>query len=431
MTTTAYIPDPDGPWGTIAWYAMKFDGYEHFGEQWSDIAVRIRDRFDETSELPDNADDLRAQLFVEFRMDRFVDNAEEWTLAPSEDGALTWVANPDWGPQSPTQVRRRTMVRRLRELANYEPARYRDDPGHPARLNKNGEPSPTRSPRTGNGLYCIVWPEHDLLKLGLSSGGGDARSSSARGALRDYLAHEGAIPGPHTEWRAALPFMEGTTWGDCQRFELVVATALKRRLGASSASALGFEWLTRTHLEAVRWPEELAAASEEALDFSGIRGDVRWEEHAGAGNTEPGSSNHRIHGPAQLDAHRTMRNKRGVCALKGCGAELADNSVTAGGFRYCSASHADDDALSTSTHRQTVKEPESRVDQVDVKEPAESARTATDVRDHLDEIIEDCFWESPVVGGFEGPAGEAGLILEMDGRKFEVSVRDLPDAETN
>jgi hypothetical protein len=141
-------------------------------------------------------------------------------------------------------------------------------------------------------------------------------------------------------WRGELPFMEGATWGDCQRFEMVVATALKRRIKASSASALGFEWLTRSQLEAVDWPEELGAASGEAITFSGLRGEVRWEEYTAT----PGAVDARNRGPAQLDAHRTMRNNRGVCALKGCEAPLMSLAVKRGRFDYCSAEHAGQDA---------------------------------------------------------------------------------------
>ena len=136
-----------------------------------------------------------------------------------------------------------------------------------------------------------------------------------------------------------LPFMEGATWGDCQRFEIVVATALKRRMKASSASALGFEWLTRRQLEAVDWPEEFGSASGEAITFSGLRGEVDWAEYTPA----LGAADARSRGPAQLDAHRTMRNKRGVCALKGCDAPLTSSAVKRGRFDYCSAAHTGQD----------------------------------------------------------------------------------------
>jgi len=58
-------------------------------------------------------------------------------------------------------------------------SRYVHDAEHPARLNKKGRREPTRQPRYANRLYCLVWADHDLFKLGLGSGGGSARSASA------------------------------------------------------------------------------------------------------------------------------------------------------------------------------------------------------------------------------------------------------------
>ena len=145
------------------------------------------------------------------------------------------------------------------------------------------------------------------------------------------------------QWRAELPFLEGATWGDCQRFEMVVATALKRRIEASSASALGFEWLTRRQLDTVDWREELGVASAEAIAFSGLQGEMRWEEDTPAPVAQPGAVDAGLRGRA-LDAHRTMRNKRGVCALKGCETPLTSSVANRGRFDYCSSAHADQDA---------------------------------------------------------------------------------------
>lgn len=138
--------------------------------------------------------------------------------------------------------------------------RYRHDPEHPARLNKQGQPEPTRQPRRGNRLYCLVWPDHDVFKVGLSSGQ-NARDVSAVQAISKYFAHEGVTPGSFIEWRAELPALEGAAWGDCQRLEMVVTTAVKRRLGASAAGAVGLEWLTRDDLQRVAWKEELTVAA--------------------------------------------------------------------------------------------------------------------------------------------------------------------------
>lgn len=185
-------------------------------------------------------------------------------------------------------------------------------------------------PRFNNRLYCMVWPDHALLKFGLGSGR-NARDGSALKALRNYLGPDHA-PGPFVEWRAELPFLDGAAWGDCQRLEMVVATALKRRLDATAAMDVGFEWLRRSDLDTVSWPEELSAATAEALAFSGIAEEVSWEERTP-----------RLGTPA-TNAHRTMRNRRGVCALKGCGREPREKAVKRDGYWYCSTWHSEQDA---------------------------------------------------------------------------------------
>ena len=86
----------------------------------------------------------------------------------------------------------------------------------------------------------MVWVDHDVFKVGLSSGQNDRDLSAVR-TIRKYLEHEGAAPGGFIEWRAELPALEGAAWGDCQRFEMVVAAAVKRRLGASAAGAVGLQ----------------------------------------------------------------------------------------------------------------------------------------------------------------------------------------------
>jgi hypothetical protein len=222
-------------------------------------------------------------------------------------------------------------------------ARYRHDPDHPARLNKQGRPEPTRQPRYANRLYCLIWPDHDLFKLGLGSGK-NARDASALQSITKYFGHEAVVPGAFVEWRAELPELEGAAWGDCQRFEMVFATAVKRRLGASAADAVALEWLTRPDLDHVVWKDELGAAAAEAMRFSGLEGTVEWAEYTPRRATHPHAAHPRIHGPSQLDAHRTMRNNRGVCAMKGCGAPLHDAPVGDGRFRYCSADHASVDS---------------------------------------------------------------------------------------
>jgi hypothetical protein len=219
--------------------------------------------------------------------------------------------------------------------------RYLDDPGDPARLNKQGRPEPTRQPRRHNRLYCMIWPDHDLFKVGLSSGV-NARDISAARSIAKYFAHRNIVPESYVEWRAELPMLEEAPWGDCQRLEMVFATAVKQRLKASAASAVGLEWLTCTDLDQIAWKEELTEAATAALRFSGLEPSVKWSEFIPR------------HGLAQLDAHRTMRNGRGLCAMKDCGAQLPPRPVTRGGFEYCSEAHAQRDsdartALTTAT----------------------------------------------------------------------------------
>lgn len=86
----------------------------------------------------------------------------------------------------------------------------------------------------------------------------------------EHFSHEAVVPAEITELRAELPQLEGAAWGDCQRLEMVFATAVKRRLGAASAPAVGLEWLTRKDLDGVDWKAELRAAASDALAFSDL-----------------------------------------------------------------------------------------------------------------------------------------------------------------
>jgi len=83
----------------------------------------------------------------------------------------------------------------------------------------------TRRPRKGNRLYCMVWAEDDLFKVGLGSGK-NRRDSSATATIRKYLGPKGRAPGPVREWRWEVPALNNKAWGDCQRLEMVFATAL-------------------------------------------------------------------------------------------------------------------------------------------------------------------------------------------------------------
>jgi hypothetical protein len=215
--------------------------------------------------------------------------------------------------------------------------RYRDNLDHLARLNKRKKKEPTRQPRWNNRLYCLVWADNDLFKVGLGSGE-KARDSSALKSIKRYFDFDRVTPGKFDEWRADLPALDSRAWGDGQRFEMVFATALKRRLNAGAAGAVGLEWFFRRDLQLVQWEEELKAATATALHFSGLeQPTVDWVKqpsplasapHRGAG------------GSSQRDAWRTTRNKRGGCAMKGCGAPVTDQDVRQDGFLYCSEAHA-------------------------------------------------------------------------------------------
>jgi hypothetical protein len=158
--------------------------------------------------------------------------------------------------------------------------RYRDNLDHPARLDKRGRPEPTRQLRKGNRLYCLVWDTHELFKVGLGSGK-NARDASALRSITKYFAHDGITPERPDEWRADLPALDDKAWGDGQRFEMVFASALKERLNAEAAGAVGLEWFFRRDLHLVQWDEELTAATHQALNFSGLdQPEVRWAKQA-------------------------------------------------------------------------------------------------------------------------------------------------------
>jgi len=236
--------------------------------------------------------------------------------------------------------------------------RYRHDPQHPARLNKNGKPEPTRQPRHNNRLYCLVWADHDLFKVGLGSGR-NLRQPSAIKQLSKYLAHENAAPGAHAEWRADLPALEGEAWGDCQRLEMAFASAIKRRLHSAAASAVGLEWQHRAHLELVDWKDELTDAASEALRTEGLGDGVEWAAHDPRRKKAPVAgasvvSRKQQPNGSQLDSHRTRRNKVRNCAVKKCPDALADPPVQRDKFLYCSGRHAAEDALA----RQRERDPE-------------------------------------------------------------------------
>lgn len=64
------VPTPDADWQEIAEFANTFNGYKHFGDTWADRYSEASAQYRETGALPDNIDDLRGVLFLEFRADR-------------------------------------------------------------------------------------------------------------------------------------------------------------------------------------------------------------------------------------------------------------------------------------------------------------------------------------------------------------------------
>jgi hypothetical protein len=186
-----------------------------------------------------------------------------------------------------------------------------------------------------------VWTDHDLFKVGLSSKKSN-RDTAAIRSLGKYFKHDqiASCKG----WRTELPGLDEEEWGDCQRFEMVAAAAVRKRLSARSAGAVGLEWLFREGLDRVSWKAELTSATNDALEFSGFKSQVAWLEYTP-----------RVAADSQRDAWRTMRNRRGQCALKGCGAAVIPEAAPADGFLYCSDAHAtaDRDQRATDAHRAT------------------------------------------------------------------------------
>jgi hypothetical protein len=171
-----------------------------------------------------------------------------------------------------------------------------------------------------------LWPDHDLFKVGLSS----KKSSRDAAAVRSLAKYFKEVPvGACKGWSTELPGLDGEAWGDCQRFEMVAAAAVRKRLGANSAGAVGFEWFFREGLDRVSWKAKLTSATNDALEFSGFKSHVAWMEYTP-----------RVAADSQRDAWRTMRNKRGQCALKGCGVAVIPEAAPADGFLYCSDAHA-------------------------------------------------------------------------------------------
>lgn len=185
---------------------------------------------------------------------------------------------------------------------------YRDNLDHPARLDKRGRPEPTRQLRKDNRLYCLVWTRNDLFKVGLGSGK-NARGTSALRSITKYFAHDGITPGRPDEWRADLRALDDKAWGDGQRFEMVFATALKERLNAQAAGAVGLEWFFRRDLHLVEWEVELTAATIQALRFSGLdQPEVRWIKQAVRADAPPGAG---LSGVAPRSATHGKGNKVG------------------------------------------------------------------------------------------------------------------------
>lgn len=114
------VPPPDAPWERIADFARTFDGYAHFGEAWGERFNAVHESYFETEELPDDVDDLRACLFLEFRADRFTWGDDVMLSEPDSEGVRHIVDDPHF-TSSPTQRYRRAILARLRQLLHDRP----------------------------------------------------------------------------------------------------------------------------------------------------------------------------------------------------------------------------------------------------------------------------------------------------------------------
>ena len=102
---TRHIPSSDlsaadVPTGALSEFADSFDGYRHFGEHHIERANAIRSRWEDAGELPEDVDDLRACLFIEFRRERFLELDDVMTVT-APDGTI--IHEPD--PSTETAAR--------------------------------------------------------------------------------------------------------------------------------------------------------------------------------------------------------------------------------------------------------------------------------------------------------------------------------------
>lgn len=71
-----FVPDENGPWEPICWFALSYNGYERYGTQPGDIqgemslgsfANQTHSRWRRNKVLPDSLHELRSALFYEQR----------------------------------------------------------------------------------------------------------------------------------------------------------------------------------------------------------------------------------------------------------------------------------------------------------------------------------------------------------------------------
>lgn len=114
------IPSDEAEWQQIVEFAHTFDGYAHFGESWGERFNAVRQQYQATGALPDDIDDLRACLFLEFRSDRFTWGDDVVLSEPDAEGVRTFLPNPDF-ESTPTYSYRRAIISRLRQLVELRP----------------------------------------------------------------------------------------------------------------------------------------------------------------------------------------------------------------------------------------------------------------------------------------------------------------------
>lgn len=111
-TPSSKLRPEDVPSGSLAAFAFSFDGYAHFGSTEAAMrrAAEIRAGWAAAGRLPENVEDLRACLFVEFRRERFVD-LDGTARVTRSDGTV--LHEPDPSKETPARAEQERYKRAL------------------------------------------------------------------------------------------------------------------------------------------------------------------------------------------------------------------------------------------------------------------------------------------------------------------------------